>query len=521
MVGGLLLRGTVVERDDQEHGQEERHGDGNRIDPHLAEYRDGQQRGEGEGCGGHAVHDLAIGERGREDPTKDRDDHATGEAADQHALIHQLVAQVDTVQARLGHAAEQAGHEGAERGLTHIDILLAHRDDQHAGGRAEAGEVPHAHRALDEVVAQRVDVDQHEGVERPVQTERHQERVEHRNKNREDERSIVVQPSQADTEAVADPHAQRAEQERGNRDHDDHGQERHEHHLHAVRNNPFKRLVHERQHGDHEQRHEHGTGIIVELQRQTEHLSSARLGAQRGVGHAAQRALSCGKTLLVTEDAGPFCRIGQCHELRGHEGRHDGGADPAVDLELLRAVVGDHDRQEVEHALVRGLAQQQGRAFRVIGDDMAGDKHVENRDNQRRAEQHVDDRAERVRQELEEIVHPRMLAFDLGTLLGLDLSVGQFLGAVIVDFAAVNRADIRHLRQLHDLVVHRGDAATDNDLIPVTALRNGAKHAFHMVEAILVHLARVDKLEPQTGGAMRQALDIARTTDSVDDLRGS
>ena len=58
---------------------------------------------------------------------------------------------------------------------------------------------------------------------------------------------------------------------------------------------------------------------------------------------------------------------------------------------------------------------------------MAGDKHVENRDDQRRAEQHVDDRTERVGQELEEVVHPRVLAFDLGTLLGLDFGVGQFL----------------------------------------------------------------------------------------------
>ena len=58
---------------------------------------------------------------------------------------------------------------------------------------------------------------------------------------------------------------------------------------------------------------------------------------------------------------------------------------------------------------------------------MAGDEHVENRDDQRRAEQHVDDRTERVGQELEEVVHPRVLALDLGTLLGLDFGVGQFL----------------------------------------------------------------------------------------------
>ena len=111
-----------------------------------------------------------------------------------------------------------------------------------------------------------------------------------------------------------------------------------------------------------------------------------------------------------------------------------------------------------------------------------------------------------------------MLALDLGTFLGLDFGVGQSLGAVVVDFAA---ADIGHFGQLHDLVVHCGNAAADDDLIPVAALRNSAKHAFHILKSVLVHLACVDKLEPQTGGAMRQALDVARTTDRVDDLRGS
>ena len=149
---------------------------------------------------------------------------------------------------------------------------------------------------------------------------------------------------------------------------------------------------------------------------------------------------------------------------------------------------------------------------------MAGDEHVEDRDDQRRTEQHVDDRAERVGQELKEVVHPRVLAFDLGAFLGLDFGVGQLLGAVVIDFAA---ADIGHFGQLHDLVVHCGNAAADDDLVPVTALWNGTEHAFHVLESVLVHLACVDKLEPQTGGAMRQALDVARTTDRVDDLRGS
>ena len=56
----LLFRGAVVEGDDQEEGGQEGDRDGHRVHPHLVEDRNGQQRGEGEGGGGHTMHGLAA-----------------------------------------------------------------------------------------------------------------------------------------------------------------------------------------------------------------------------------------------------------------------------------------------------------------------------------------------------------------------------------------------------------------------------------------------------------------------------
>lgn len=46
--------------------------------------------------------------------------------------------------------------------------LVAQSQDEHAGGGTEAGEVPGAHGALDEVVAEVLDVEQHDRVDGPV-----------------------------------------------------------------------------------------------------------------------------------------------------------------------------------------------------------------------------------------------------------------------------------------------------------------------------------------------------------------
>ena len=47
---------------------------------------------------------------------------------------------------------------------------------------------------------------QHEGVERPVQTQRHQEGVDHGDEDREDDRGVGVELEQGRSQAGADPH---------------------------------------------------------------------------------------------------------------------------------------------------------------------------------------------------------------------------------------------------------------------------------------------------------------------------
>ena len=299
------------------------------------------------------MHGLAGGGDGREEPAEDGNDDATKAAAHEHALVDQLVTQVDAVQGRFGNTTKQAGCERAESGLAHVLVLVTHGDEEHAGGGAEAGEVPHAHRALDEVVAERLDVHEHQGVERPVQAERHEERVQQRDDDGEDERCMGVHPSQADAEAVADPHADRADDEGGQRADDDHAEERHEHQLDAFGNDLLQSVVDEGEHGGHEQRHEHVAAVVAQRHRNAEDVGGAGLGAQSRVLHA--------RGGLGVHQAG---------ELRGHEDGHDGAAQPRIDLELLGGVVGDHDRQEVEHALPDGLDEHPAGGGLVIRNDV-------------------------------------------------------------------------------------------------------------------------------------------------------
>ena len=328
------------------------------------------------------MHDLAGGGDGREEPAEHGDDDAAETAANQHTLVDQLVTQMDAIQGRFGNAAEQAGRQSAQRSCAHVLVLVADGQEQHAGGGAEAGEVPHAHRALDEVVAEGLNVHEHQGVERPVQAERHQERIQQRNQDGEDERSVVVEPCQADAEDVAGPYADRTDDECGERTHDDHGEERHEHELYAVRNDPLQSVVHEGEHRGHEQRHEHVAAVVTQLHRQAEDVGGAGGGAESRILHAHGGAEGLG--------------VHQAYELRGHEHRHDGAAQPRVDLELFGGVVGDHDRQEVEHALPDGLDEHPACGCFIVRDHAEGDQQVHQRDDDGGAEQHAQNRAEGV-----------------------------------------------------------------------------------------------------------------------------
>ena len=113
-----------------------------------------------------------------------------------------LKLQVNTVEGGLGDTAEEARGQGTGRRLTHVGVAVADRQEEHAGGGTEAGEVPRAHGALNEVGAGRGDVGQLQGVERPVQAERHQEGVDDRDDDREDDGGVAVEPGQAAAQAV-------------------------------------------------------------------------------------------------------------------------------------------------------------------------------------------------------------------------------------------------------------------------------------------------------------------------------
>ena len=174
---------------------------------------------------------------------------------------------MDTVQGRFRDATEEAGRQGAGGGLTHVGVAVADRQEENAGGRAEAREVPRAHGALNEVGAGRCDVRQLQGVERPVQAEGHEEGVDDRDDDREEDGGVAVEPCQASTQAVTDPDRQRADQEGGERHDDDEGDEGDEHHLDVRRDDLLQALVDQRKERDHQQRHEDLAAVVGQLER--------------------------------------------------------------------------------------------------------------------------------------------------------------------------------------------------------------------------------------------------------------
>ena len=238
---------------------------------------------------------------------------------------------MDAVQARLGDAADQSGEQGAGGGHAHVLLLVPHGQDQHAGGGSEAGEVPGAHGALDEVEAVLLDVEQHDGVDRPVQAQRHHEGVGQRDEKAEDEGADVVDRQQDLGQARAHVHADRAQDEARERNHDEHGDEGHEDELDVGGDDLLQPLRQRAEHRCHEQGRE-DLGVVVEdRQRQvTEEGDLRDLRAQEGdlVGRISQA---------------------QRGKARQHGEAHDRETDPRVRPQLLGGVVGDHEGQEVEH----------------------------------------------------------------------------------------------------------------------------------------------------------------------------
>ena len=236
--------------------------------------------------------------------------------------------------------AEQSGREATDRGLAHLGVTFPPGQVQHARGGAEAREVPRTHRALDEVEAQGLNVEQHDGVDRPVQAQRHHERISQWDDDGEDHRGEVVDGPQQVRQAGAGVDADRSDEEGRQRDHDQHRQKRHENQLNVFRDDSLQQLVERTEHGCHQQRWKHLRAVVEDGQRQTEHLDDVDLRAEH------------------VRWSGEVLESG---EARQHDHSHDRETDPWVGTEFLGRVVGDHQRQKDEDALPAQVEELPGR----------------------------------------------------------------------------------------------------------------------------------------------------------------
>ena len=166
---------------------------------------------------------------------EDTDDCAAYRTTWQQPVVAAAEAQQDAIEGRLRHATEDARCEGTDRNLAHGIVLFPEGDNHDRAHNAEAGEVPRAHRTLNEVVAVGRDVLNHDDIQRPVQAHRNEERVQQRNDNSQDERRETIDLVQDPGNAIAYANAERAEQEGRCRNHNEQGEERHEDHMNCTR----------------------------------------------------------------------------------------------------------------------------------------------------------------------------------------------------------------------------------------------------------------------------------------------
>ena len=226
--------------------------------------------------------------------------------------------------------------------------MVTDGNGQNTSGGAEAGKVPCTHRALDEVIAQGLDVDQHEGVERPVQAQWDEEWVEHWDGQGEDERNVVIHPGQAGANAVTGPHAEGADEEGRQRDDEEHGKEGDEDHVNRGRDDLLETLVEQRSNGGHNERDEDVSAVVLQLHGHAENLNGALLRTEGVVGDALDRGV-----------------LREIEELRGEKSKHDRCGNPGVDAQLLASVISHHDRQEEEDRTPHSIHEEpRGRLVR-------------------------------------------------------------------------------------------------------------------------------------------------------------
>src|SRR5699024_8889246 len=144
-----LFVGTVVQCENKEHGNEECNCDTNGVTQPWVHCWDGKRGGEHESVRldvEDAHHDTAC------------------QTTRQEAEVGLLESEQNTVEGRLGNAAERTSQHATQGNLTHGLVSFLNGEQEHAGDQAKAGEVPGTHWSLNEVVTQGVDVLDHDGV---------------------------------------------------------------------------------------------------------------------------------------------------------------------------------------------------------------------------------------------------------------------------------------------------------------------------------------------------------------------
>ena len=163
-----------------------------------------------------------------------------------------------------------------------------------------------------------------------MQAKRHEEGVEHRDKDGEHDRSRVIEPSKSVADSVSNPDSDRAQEERRERDHDDHGEEGNEHELDVFGDDLSEAVIHGREYRRHDERHEHLTAVILKLHGNPEDIHLTQLSPE---------AIRCARCSWKAAHA---------HKVGSHERGHDCRTEPSVNVEFLGRVVGNHDRKEIE-----------------------------------------------------------------------------------------------------------------------------------------------------------------------------
>ena len=205
-----------------------------------------------------------------------------------------------------------------------------------------------------------------------------------------------------------------------------------------------------------------------------------------------------------------------------HHHSHHGETDPRISAQFLACVVGNHQRQEIEHASPGEIEElpgggQFGARISPVADHTQRAHQRHEGDDQRGTQQRAKDWTEGIAQIVEETIKPAESA--TRPLAGFrSLHIGIACSPPGSARSGLARAHVLHLGQRHDVVVDALNSAADHHLIAVSGLRHRAHHAGNRLHPCAIDARVVAQLEPQSGGAMGEGDDVVRPADGVKNL---